>query len=484
MERWRSNCGCHVGHPGWNQEWRAPLREALDWLRDQISVIYEREAVNFCQSPWEMRDAYIAVILNRHTDNVEEFFRKNIPRDLSEQEKIKVLRLLEMQYNGLLMQTSCGWFFDEISGIEATQILKYAARTIQLAQEISGNDLEHGFMKILERAKSNVAELHNGATIYKMFVKPSVVDLPRVGAHYALTSLFEEYSQEIKIYCYTIQIEKYERKEAGRNKLAVGKGWVRSDITRERLPIGFAVLHLGDHNLVGGVEYLASEENFFHMYGEILNVFLNNNILEVSNLINAYFGSHHYSLWHLFKHEQQKILNQVLKSATQEIESSFRQIYEHNYSLMQIQDEIQLKLPKTLATIVEYVLNRDLYEVLEDENIDMERLQKLVAQMKRWAFERDRVNLGYVASRKVNDLMTRLLKNPDDYPIMEMIVAVLRSLSALNLILDLWQAQNIYFYVGRLMYSRKQDQAATDQLAQRWVSAFEDLGQILQVKLS
>lgn len=484
VERWRSHCGCHVGHPGWNQEWRAPLREALDWLRDQMSPIFEQEMRKFCENPWTLRDAYIEVILNRQRDNIEEFLKKNIQRDLSEEEKIKVLRLLEMQHGGLLMYTSCGWFFDEISGIEATQILKYAARAIQLVQEVSGNDLEYGFIKILEKAQSNVPELQNGAAIYKMFVKPSVVNLPRVAAHCALTSLFEEYSQEIKMYCYTIQMEKYERKEAGRNKLAVGKGWVRSDITRERMPMGFAVLHLGDHNLIGGVEYLTSEANFSHMHTEILNVFLNNNIPEAINFINTYFGAHHYSLWHLFKHEQQKILNQVLKSATQEIEASFRQIYEHNYSLMQLQDDIQLHLPKTLATVVEYILNRDLCEALENENADIDRLQKLVAQMKRWAFERDRVQLGYVASSKINGLMARFSKSPEDYSIAEMIVVILRNLSALNLNFDLWKAQNIYFSIGRQMYSQKQGQAATDQSAQRWVSAFEDLGKILQVKLN
>jgi len=484
VERWRSNCGCHVGHPGWNQEWRAPLREALDWLRDQMSIVYEREMRKFCERPWEIREAYIAVILNRHPDQVKEFLQKNIPRDLSEEEKIKVLRLLEMQHNALLMYTSCGWFFDEISGIEATQILKYAARALQLTQEVSGEDLEYGFIKILEKAKSNVSELQHGATIYKMFVKPSVVDLPRVGAHYALTSLFEEYSQEIKLYCYTIQIEKYERKEAGRNKLAVGKGWVRSDITWERMPMGFAVLHLGDHNLIGGVEYLASEEKFFHMYEKILNAFLGNNIPEAINLINTYFGSHHYSLWHLFRHEQQRILNQVLKSATQEIESSFRQIYEHNYSLMQIQDDIQLQLPKTLATVVEYIFNRDLCEALESEHINIERLQKLVAEMKRWAFERDRVNLGYITSSRINELMMRFLSHPDDHSIMEMIIVILRNLSTLSLNLDLWRAQNIYFSIGRQSYAQKQEQAASDKQAQRWVSLFEDLGQILQVKIN
>ncbi len=43
-----------------------------------------------------------------------------------------------MQRHAQLMYTSCGWFFDDISGIETVQIIAYAARVLQLAKRVSG----------------------------------------------------------------------------------------------------------------------------------------------------------------------------------------------------------------------------------------------------------------------------------------------------------------------------------------------------------
>ncbi len=484
VERWRSNCGCRIGsQAAWHQEWRKPLRDALNWLRDQSSAVYENYMRDLLKDPWEARNAYIKVILDRSRSNVEEFFTAQASKVLTDAEKVKVLRLLEVQHNAQLMYTSCGWFFDDISGIETVQILKYAARVIQLVKDIDGNDFEPVFVNILEKAKSNISEYKNGAAIYRTMVKPSVVDLLRVGGHYALTSLFEEYPQHQQLYCYSIDSEQYERKESGRNRLAIGRGVVTSDITWEKIPVCFAVIHLGDHNLLGGVEVFKSESDFFPVYSEILKVFMGSNIPEAINLINTYFGLHNYSLWHLFKLEQQKVLLEVLKFATDEIETSFRQIYENQYSLLQIKEDIQLQLPKTLATVVEYVLNRDLCEALEQEPVDLESVKKLIAEMKRWSFERDRSGLSFVAGRRVAGLMNQFIDRPDDIPLMETIVILLRNFNLLNLELDLWKAQNIYFSMGKKFYIGKQRSSLSDHMAQRWISTFDSLGQILQVKV-
>jgi alpha-amylase/alpha-mannosidase (GH57 family) len=140
VERWRRDCGCNTqANPGWNQGWRAPLREAMDWLRDNLIPIYEGEMASYVQDPWQARDDYIKVILNRSARNevildgsvqsVEAFHSRHVIRELSEEEKVKVLKLLEMQRCAMLMYTSCGWFFDEISGIETVQVMRYASCT-------------------------------------------------------------------------------------------------------------------------------------------------------------------------------------------------------------------------------------------------------------------------------------------------------------------------------------------------------------------
>ncbi|MBF0489212.1 MAG: DUF3536 domain-containing protein [Candidatus Omnitrophica bacterium] len=482
VERWRSNCGCSTGGQlGWNQNWRQPLRNALDGLRDQLIKLYQQHIDFYGVDAWILRDQYIDLILDRSEDNVRRFIKKHIPKVLNEEERIRLLKLLEMQYNALLMYTSCGWFFSDISGIETIQILKYAARSIQLANEVTGVDLEGGFVKLLEQAFSNASEYKDGAHIYKTMVKPSVVDLLRVGAHYAVSSLFEKYPSKLQMYCYTIKSEHYEIKEAGRLRLALGYGWVFSNITGEKAHICFTVLHLGDHNFIGGVDYLKGD-TFEKMYNPLIEAFSESNVPDMIVLINQYFGARNYSLWDLFKQEQEKVLNHVLHSTIEDMEHSFRQIYSYHYPLMQIKNDSRLPLPRMLTTVVEFVLNRDLVAFIESDDLPVEKMRTLVQEMKRWAFKRDQANFGFLASKRLSHLMQKLEDHPEDIVLMERIALTLELLEQLNLDLDLWLTQNVYFSMVRKIYPDILSQKDKDELASRWVFWFERLGDILQVK--
>ena len=137
VARWTADCGCNSGgHPGWNQAWRAPLREALDWLRDTLAPLFEEKAGDLLKDPWAARDDYIRVILDRTPENMDNFLRRHAAVELSDQEKVTVLKLLGVQRCALLMYTSCGWFFDELSGIETVQVIHYASRAISLMEEL------------------------------------------------------------------------------------------------------------------------------------------------------------------------------------------------------------------------------------------------------------------------------------------------------------------------------------------------------------
>ena len=411
------------------------------------------------------------------------FLQSIAGRPLKDEEKIKMLKLLEMQTNAMLMYTSCGWFFNEVSGLETVQILKYAARAIQLTQEVADINLEEGFISRLSQVTSNMAELKDGTHIYRSMVKPSVVNLLRVGAHYAMTSLFEQYSAQTNMYSYTVTSQQYELKEAGRLRLAMGRAMVRSKDTWEQAYICFAVLHLGDHNFVGGVDYL-NEDEFAKMHQLMTNAFLESDIPGVIGIIKDFFKYHNYSLWHLFKEEQQKILNQVLASTMDDIETSFRQIYDHHYPLMQIKNESSLPLPRMLMTVVEFVLNRDINAVLEAEDVDINRFKQLIEEMKRWSFKRDQANFAFLASQRVSSLMKLFSNHPDNIQLMEKIALILELLGQLSLDVDLWKAQNIYFAMGRKIYPDIASQPSTDELAGRWVKLFEHLGDILQVNIT
>ncbi|OEU49996.1 MAG: glycoside hydrolase, partial [Desulfuromonadales bacterium C00003096] len=391
VERWRGDCGCNtLTNPGWNQGWRAPLREAMDWLRDNLIPIYEMGMASYIQDPWQARDDYIKVILNRSAQNevildgsvqsVEAFLSRHALRELSDDEKTKVLKLLEMQRCAMLMYTSCGWFFDDISGIETVQVMQYASCAMQLARGVGGEDLESGYLDILKRAQSNIPDFKDGAQVWETFVKPAALDLLKVGAHYAISSLFEEYPETINIFCYTAESEIYDLNESGIQKLAVGKARIHADITGDERLVCFAVLHFGDHNLIGGVREYMGNDSFSLMRQEITDAFMKSDIPEMIRLMDRHFETHSYSLWNLFKDEQRKVLNEILEPIISEIADSSRQTYEQHYPIMQVMRELQIPLPKALAATAEFILNTDLRKSLETEELDLEHLQKLVEE--------------------------------------------------------------------------------------------------------
>ncbi|MHC1599494.1 MAG: DUF3536 domain-containing protein, partial [Candidatus Methanospirareceae archaeon] len=407
---------------------------------------------------------------------------RHVLRELSEEETVEVLKLLEMQRCAMLMYTSCGWFFDEISGIETVQVMRYASCAMQLAREVSGEDLESGYLDILKRAESNIPDFKNGAGVWEDFVKPAALDLLKVGAHYAISSLFEEYPETINIFCYTAKSEIYDLNESGIQKLAVGKARIHANITGEERLVCFAVLHFGDPNLIGGVREYMGDDCFSRMHQEITNAFTKSDIPEVIRLIDRHFETHDYSLWHLFKDEQRKVLNQILEPILSEIEASSRQTYEQHYPIMQVMRDLRIPLPKALAASAEFVLNTDIRKSLETEELDLEHLQKLVEETKKWPFELDMTTLGFVASQRINSLMEKLSRTPEDVSLLETIETIFKILSTLPLELDLWKTQNVCFSISRQLNSGMQERAESgDRTAKKWVKHFNNLQDYLYV---
>jgi hypothetical protein len=202
----------------------------MDWLGDQLDLFYGEAATCF-HDPWAARDAYVDILVRRDRDNIENFLKKYAVTDLDGREKSNALKLLEMQKNAQFIFTSCGWFFDDVAGIETVQVLRYAARAIQFAEKLGGPALERGFRDFLEDARGN--RDGGGAAVYDSQVTPARIDPLRVGAHYSISSLFEDYPEEVRIYCYTCAGEERETTEAGRVRLATGKVRVASDLTLE-----------------------------------------------------------------------------------------------------------------------------------------------------------------------------------------------------------------------------------------------------------
>jgi alpha-amylase/alpha-mannosidase (GH57 family) len=451
IERWRKDCGCNSGRAGWTQAWRAPLREALDWLRDSLRPVYERGMSEITLDAWKARDLYIDCILDRRPERVEQFFSEIARRNLTREEKMTALSLLEMQRHAQLMFTSCGWFFDEISGLETTQILQYAARAIQLAEKIGRVSLEPAFIEKLRSAPSNFARYLNGAAVYEKMARSSMVDLPRVAAHWAVSSLFEDYAETETVFSYTVHCEAREQMRSGHQRLVTGKMHLRSNITRAEDRLSFAALHLGDHNLLAGVGRYADEEGFEQMQQALRAAFNRGDSPEVIRLMEKLFEKHSYSLVHLFKDEKRRVLGLILKPSLAEIEREFRHLWERFYPAMQMLKEMKAPVPPSMISAAEFAINVELQEAID--GADASRIESLIEEIDKWSFEIDKPRMEIAVSRKITSLMESFRQTPSDSALAQ-IECLLAAAELLSLNVDVWKAQNILFEAGRKLPAR------------------------------
>jgi len=484
IERWRSDCGCNTGqHPGWNQAWRGPLRDALDWLRDTAEPAYEQELQKYVADPWHARDDYVSLIMDRSSDNIAAFLRRHSTRELDENERRVVLKLLELQRHAMLMYTSCGWFFDEISGIETVQVMQYAGRVAQLAQELFGDSIEKDFLMHLSAAKSNLREHGDGRRIYERFVHPAMVDLSTVAAHFAVSSIFESYAGEVKVFCYPVAVEDFRILEMGRARLALGKIWLSSEITTESQLFTFGVLYFGEHNLNAGIRTYRDEQAYMEMLDELTSVFESADFTEVIRSIDRHFGTSTYSLKSLFKDEQRKVMGYILEGTLGEIEQVFRQLYEHNYPPMRFLTEMGNPLPKAFKDAAEFILNTDLRRALAADELDAARIENLVANAHIWDSELDLEGHGYLLQQTLIRMMRLVFENPDDQELLERLTSAVDLGSRLPFPLDLGQVQTLYYRMLPTARAERNARAAQgSEAAVSWMERFDILGHHLKVR--
>ena len=456
----------------------------MDWLRDQSIQIFEQEASAYFKDVWQVRNEYISIVLNRNPDYIESFLQEYSFHPLHSEEKTKALTLLEMQRNAMLMHTSCGWFFDEISGTETTQVLQYAARCIQLIQRFTDHSPEEEYLKILEQAPSNIQRYQNGVKIYQLLIKPAMVDLLRVAAHYAISSLFDGYQKSI--FCYQIGQKKMNRLESGKLIIIIGQANIRSKITWEEEKISFAVLHLGDHNVNGGVRSYMDEKTYDTMQNEISEAFDRGDVAAIIRLMDQHFGTNNYSLWHLFKDEQRRVVREIMNLNLEQINANLHQIYINNYTMMNFLNQLNIPILQPFSSIASYETNQELLILFSQEVIDLTKLKKLLQEAQDWSISLDHATLGFKISNWVNQSLDNLNVNLNSLNKITQIIKVLNLLKPLALQLHLWKAQNIYFemYQQKEMIAIQEKAAQGDEKNQKWLAEFKQLGYILNVEVS
>jgi alpha-amylase/alpha-mannosidase (GH57 family) len=485
VERWRSNCGCNGGKVGWNQEWRGPLRAALDYLRDQTAPLAETLAAPLLKDLWAARDAYIHVVLDRSPASTALFFDTHATQPLTADQRTTVLELLELERHTQLMYTSCGWFFDEISGIETVQIIAYAGRVLQLAAKLfgdAGTALEPAFLEILARAKSNVPEIGDGAQVYRRYVTPMRIGLEQVGAHYAISSIFRAYPEDGELFCFELHRDSHESFTSGRGKVALGRARIRSRITEETEDICFAVLHLGDQNLSAAIRRYSPEDPvdiaaFTTFSAEIRQAIRRANLPEVIRLIDRFFGALAYSLTSLFADEQHRILRTILDRTLAEMEDSLRKIYEDHASLLRFLTESGMAAPPALAIAANFALNASLRRLIEADEFDAPEIEAMLARAAADQVVLDTQVLSFSAGQRMKRAMVTLEAAADAgrAPTLALntALAIAGALRAMPFEVNLWQAQNIW----NDLYRRSD----RNYLSKEWKTAFKRLGEALNI---
>lgn len=481
VERWRSDCGCSSGRqPTWHQRWRAPLRTALDGLRDELAPLYESAAGELLRDPWGARDDYVDVVLDRSPANLDRFFGVQAARELDADERVRALELLELQRHAMLMYTSCGWFFDEISGIETVQVLQYAGRAVQLAQDLFGDRIEEQFLERLESAPSNLPDKKHGRRVYDLHVRPAVVDLRKVGAHYAVSSLFEEYDDEERITCYVVSRQDERRSESGRARLVVGWARIRSIITLRVEAIAYAAIHLGDQNVVGGVREYQSEEEYAALADEMQDFFARGDFPAVLRKLDEAFSASSYSLKSLFRDQQRRILRRILEESTRRAAGQFTQIYESRAPLMRFVADLGLPPPRPFRMAAEFVINTELRRAIAADDL---------AEAERWleagrleGVDLEEVDLVFAAQRALGRAATRLLEEPEDVESLERLSGLVRFLDRLPFDVPLDRVQNAYWKLLQQTCPAMRDRADSgNETAREWCERFEILGGELSV---
>jgi alpha-amylase/alpha-mannosidase (GH57 family) len=480
VERWRSNCGCSSGgNPEWTQAWRKPLREALDWLRDILADIYFKEATKFLKDPWAARNDYIKIVVKRTDAAVKRFLKDHAVDTLDDDDINKTLRLLEMQRHAMLMYTSCGWFFDEVSGIETAQIMQYACRAIQLSRQLTDVDLDNAFVQLLEKAPSNIPSVGNAAEVYKRSILPSKMNLHRVGVHYAVSSVFEDEPESLPLFNYVAKNEAFVKKEAGEQKLVLGITRVRSLVTRSEKVFSFAVIHLGKHDLICHLRLDGDKDKFAGMQIRLVTAFSEGRLGDLLELMNTYFGPEKYSIWHLFQDEKRKVLDLIANRSLAELEDSLRRTYNRDYPLVNALSNNEIPIPKAYRTTFEYIVNVDLIKCFTPERINTKALERIATEMDRWNLKiEDSDKVARLAGESIFKELKRIASESQNVKRIQRLNRVFPLLVKFSIEPNLDSTQNLYFEM--YVENKEKGMQSADK---EWLDQFILLGENLGVKV-
>jgi alpha-amylase/alpha-mannosidase (GH57 family) len=447
VERWRADCGCNAGHAGWTQAWRAPLREAMDWLKGQLDDLFERQAEPLLRDPWAARDAYAMVMLQRDGEHREAFLERQARKHLPARDRSRAWKLLEMQRFCLLTFTSCGWFFDEPSGLETVQVLTYAARALQLAADF-GAPLENEFLHRLQPVRSNLPMYADGRHIYRHLVRPLVTDHPRIMAHYAMNSLVQPTQPDTEVYAYRVHSSDRTSDSAGTACVAVGRAELFSEATEEREEYVYAALHLGGHDMHCAVAPAGASLDYQRFRADLTQTFVSEPLNALVRRIDRTLGGTFYTLRDVFVDEQRRLLDHVTAQVTTRCTADYERIVSDNRRLLDFVTQAHAPLPEALRVAATYVVERRLETAVAEflsRTTGPDRAIAAHADARRWGLQPSTMSVRQALEAALVDAVIGL-GGPDPGAAADRARTILDCAGALDVTLDTWEAQN-QFYV-------------------------------------
>ncbi len=479
VERWRSDCGCRF-RGDWRQAWREPLRRALDGLKTQLDHLFGTRGRECFPNPWVVRNAYIQVILDFDRDRdatISAFLSEHGHPDLDAVQVTDALRLLEMQQDAMLMFTSCGWFHDELSGIETVQCLQYAARAIHLAKRFH-RDFEPEFVAALQEAPSNVAKYRDGRGVWEQLVRPSVVDLDRVLAHHAISLVYGLHGEERRqrVYSFDLETIEHEVRRRGPGHLAIGRLRVRSRRTWNQAEARFVVLHFGGldfHALLSqGTEADASDA-FEAFQVELLETYRSGSMADVTTLVSRQFPGRAHRLDDLFRDEQRRIIGIILEDRFADYQRSFERLANQDEEMLNRLGQLSYPFPKplhaTASAHLDACLHEEIARLVRGEVVSLDAIERLCERGRAWGYQPERELLEKTLSESLLRTLEELHPSADLAGITSRAEQLLGAAGLLGLEPDFWQIQNrLLNAFARLTESRVMDaplQAAFSKLA-------------------
>lgn len=483
VERWSKNCGCSDGaNANFHQLWREPLRNALNWLRDEVADFYSSELQKMGVEPWGLRNAYIFYLTDRSDEKLQDIIANYTPKDLKEEQKLRVIRLLEMQRNSLLMFTSCGWFFDEVSRIETKQILQYADRVIQIAEGESNKKLYDTFLSMLQLAPSNIEKYGNAEVLYKKEIRPKRLDLNSVGMHWAAASLFEEFPEKLSMFNYQTKVDFFEKLEAGNLRLSFGRIKISSQATFFEKPFVFAALYIGQQHIMGYFADNMDTDVFEEMYLKARDAFRNAQVSEVINIMQHTFGESRFSFRDLFKDEQSKVLHTILDYDLGNAQIAYKNIYDRTYNLANVLRQSKIPVPDILLKNMEVVINNEIGKFFESSHSNPSRLDKLSEEVSKWKIKLDTALLNKKASEWLLEKIIFLQRNVDDVQTLDELSKVLIRINDIGLQAEIYEVQNRIFRIGENYLDNTKFKNLLKDKYSKWVHKFKSVAEQLNIR--